>query len=62
MSADPCQTLRSLLHHQRLTDTGLGLWEIIYRHRGLLRVRSSQSPEHHGTTFNIFLPFDAVVR
>jgi len=48
-----------------ITGNGLGLWvsrEIVDRHRGLLRVRSSQSPAHHGTVFNLFLPFDAVVR
>ena len=47
------------------TGTGLGLWlskEIMDRHRGTLRVRSSQRPEHRGTTFSLFLPFDAVVR
>jgi PAS domain S-box-containing protein len=48
-----------------MTGNGLGLWvskEIVDRHRGLLRVRSSQSPAPHGTVFNVFLPFDAVVR
>jgi len=48
-----------------VTGTGLGLWvskEIVDRHRGRLRVRSSQSPEHRGTVFSLFLPFDAVVR
>ena len=48
-----------------ITGTGLGLWvskEILDRHHGSLRVRSSQSPSHRGTVFTIFLPFDAVVR
>jgi PAS domain S-box-containing protein len=45
--------------------TGLGLWlskEIIVRHRGAIRLRSSQSAAHHGTVLAIFLPFDAVKR
>jgi len=45
--------------------TGLGLWisrEIITRHRGTIRLRSSQSPTRHGTIFAIFLPFDAARR
>jgi signal transduction histidine kinase len=48
-----------------ITGTGLGLWvsrEIVNRHRGQLRVRSSNSPQCHGTVFNLFLPFDAVLR
>jgi PAS domain S-box-containing protein len=45
--------------------TGLGLWvsqEIVNRHRGTLRLRSSQSGKFHGTVFTLFLPFDAAVR
>jgi signal transduction histidine kinase len=39
--------------------TGLGLWisrEIIGRHGGSLKVRSSQSPHSSGTVFTVFLP------
>ncbi|HTB97059.1 MAG TPA: ATP-binding protein [Terracidiphilus sp.] len=45
--------------------TGLGLWvskEIITRHQGSIRLRSSQSARHHGTVFCLFLPFDPVKR
>jgi PAS domain S-box-containing protein len=47
------------------TGTGLGLWiseQIVSRHNGALRVRSSQTQHHHGTVFTLFLPFAAVVR
>ncbi|HEX5434360.1 MAG TPA: ATP-binding protein, partial [Candidatus Angelobacter sp.] len=39
--------------------TGLGLWVsqgIVQKHGGRIRVRSSCSPQHHGTCFVIFLP------
>ena len=44
------------------TGTGLGLWvssEILKNHRAIVRVRSSQSPQRHGTVFSIFFPKDA---
>ncbi len=40
--------------------TGLGLWiarDIVTRHRGFLRVRSSTRPGASGSVFQIFLPF-----
>ncbi len=45
--------------------TGLGLWisrEIVTRHHGALRVRSSQQQGRRGTVSTLFLPFDAVRR
>ncbi len=45
--------------------TGLGLWisnEIVERHDGTMRFRSSQSPNRHGSVFTIFLPYEAVMR
>lgn len=42
---------------------GLGLWvchEIVQRHHGQLRVRSTQRPGRKGTAFTLFLPFDVV--
>jgi PAS domain S-box-containing protein len=42
-----------------LTGTGLGLWvtlEIVQKHEGTIRARSSPSPEHHGTVFSVFVP------
>jgi len=47
------------------SGTGLGLWvssEIIERHSGALRLRSSQKEGRNGTAFTVFLPFDAVTR
>ena len=44
---------------------GLGLWiskEIVDRHGGALRVRSSQRKGCSGTVFTLFLPFKAVAR
>ena len=48
-----------------LGGTGLGLWvskEIMDRHSGTLRVRSSQADGASGTVFTLFLPVDAVRR
>lgn len=42
--------------------TGLGLWiscEIVTRHKGSLRTRSSQQEECSGTVFTLFLPFQS---
>lgn len=42
-----------------MTGTGLGLWvskEIVEKHGGSMRVRSSRSSEHRGSTFSVFLP------
>jgi PAS domain S-box-containing protein len=50
---------------KEIGGTGLGLWvshEIVQRHGGTLTVRSSQRPNHSGTVFTLFLPFEAVVR
>lgn len=48
-----------------IAGTGLGLWvsqEIVARHRGEMRLRSSQSEIHPGTVFQLFLPYEAVGR
>jgi signal transduction histidine kinase len=42
------------------TGTGLGLWvtsEIVRKHEGTIRLRSSVEPGCTGTVFTIFLPF-----
>jgi PAS domain S-box-containing protein len=43
------------------TGTGLGLWvteEIVHKHRGRIRVRSSTDRHCHGTVFSLFFPVD----
>ena len=48
-----------------VAGTGLGLWvsrEIVDRHKGILRVRSSQHPGRSGTVFTLFLPFNGISR
>ena len=48
-----------------INGTGLGLWisqDIVTRHAGVLRARSSQRPSSSGTVFSLFLPFEAAVR
>lgn len=44
---------------KQTTGTGLGLWvsdEIIRKHKGVVRVRSSEGVERRGTVFSIFFP------
>ena len=44
-----------------LSGTGLGLWvsrEIVDRHRGHIAIKTSQHPNHSGTVFTIFLPYE----
>jgi len=43
------------------TGTGLGMWvvsQLVERHRGHVRVWSTQRPGRSGTTFSVFLPFE----
>jgi|CZKL01.1.fsa_nt_gi signal transduction histidine kinase len=47
------------------SGTGLGLWiskEIMTRHGGSIRVRTSQRPGANGTVFAVHLPFDTMPR
>ena len=56
------ETMKGLYEAYRTTKkdgTGLGLWlskSIVDKHRGHLRVKSSQNPKHKGTTFRLSLP------
>ncbi|SEB91829.1 two-component system sensor histidine kinase NtrB [Terriglobus roseus] len=46
-----------------ISGSGLGLWisrDIVARHGGELRLRSSQREGHRGTVATLFLPFNAV--
>ena len=58
------QTMRNLYKPffttKGIAGTGLGLWissEIITRHQGRMKVRSSQDGRRHGTVFQMFLPY-----
>lgn len=68
-SGIPLESQRKIFHAffttKGISGTGLGLWvsnEIVARHRGSLRFRTSMRPNHSGTVFCLFLPFDAVRR
>ena len=55
------QSLRAFLHHKGELGSGLGLWiskEIVDRHHGSLRMRSSQREAQPRHRIYLFLPFD----
>jgi signal transduction histidine kinase len=44
---------------KELRGSGLGLWvsrNLVLKHKGTIRFRSSTRPGHSGTTFEVFLP------
>jgi two-component system sporulation sensor kinase C len=48
-----------------IAGTGLGLWvssEIVARHHGRLLVRSRMAPGISGTVFELFLPYQTMVK
>lgn len=50
---------------KRDVGTGLGLWvckNIVEKHGGAIRVRSSTKPGHSGAVFSVFLPSDSARR
>ena len=66
LTTSPPENLRRIFEPFYTTKgiggTGLGLWlshDIIMRHRGVLRVRSSKASSHSGTVFTLYLPIDA---
>lgn len=48
---------------KELRGSGLGLWvsrNLVLKHKGSIRFRSSTRPEHSGTTFEVFLPVGGI--
>nr|WP_254061755.1 ATP-binding protein [Granulicella sp. L60] len=48
-----------------MNGTGLGLWvseDIVKRHHGRLKLRTSRISNRSGTVFTMFLPFDAIIQ
>jgi PAS domain S-box-containing protein len=63
MSADTLHRLFEAFYSTKGSDgSGLGLWisrDIVERHGGFIRVRSSQRPGRTGSVFRVFLPYPA---
>ena len=64
MSSDTLSCIyKAFFTTKGIGGTGLGLWissEIIERHRGNIRVRSTQRIGASGTVFEVFLPFEGI--
>jgi signal transduction histidine kinase len=64
MSAEALTCLYKAFYTTKgIGGTGLGLWiswEIVERHRGIIKVRSSQRAGASGTVFQLFLPYQGI--
>ena len=64
MSAETLKSLyKAFFTTKGIGGTGLGLWiscEIVERHLGNLKVRSTQRPGASGTVFQMFLPYHGI--
>jgi two-component system sporulation sensor kinase C len=64
MSAETLSCIyKAFFTTKSIGGTGLGLWiscEIVERHRGIIKVRSTQRPGASGTVFQLFLPYQGI--